>query len=312
VGKNLKEEVDLHNQQVIEAQKALDQKKKESEKYLLVYGKGLPRDKEGLKARALSMSQFGGTFIWEMGRILILLKALCTGPGEWDETLRELRMSRRTAGRFQDAVTKIPESKLKQLGSKMEAWDLLGAPADYEEEFLEKAENDELTPEDFARKSPTDIKKLLSKIEKLEQENREHATRNTELQAQVDAIKLGTIDEQKIREWLSRWQVDWLGGRNLVLALLKDVSGASQMDVFATVQWFGHQLLLLEMELAERFPKYDSYAGPDRAALANWMEEHGRAGGESPLMKTAIATEGTEEDEQKEKSTTKARRHKGK
>jgi len=270
--KKIEDEAKEHNRRVKEHKQLRRIETVEDAKLLRIYTKGLPDDLDVLMTRGKIHLRSAKVDLWEFGRIMIKVW-LIVGQGNFKATLEAYGIPRSTAYKAINVVRNIPDAELKALSrNPSHDYEIPGPMTEEEEELGERIESKDFTVHDLARRSPVDVKKYLARIETLEAENKKLEEERNSLQVQMDVMKLGTIEEQKIREWISKWQLDWLGGRNRVLTLLKDVAESAQMDVFAVLQWFGRELVLLEMELARRYPDFDQWSEADRAALGLWLE----------------------------------------
>ncbi len=274
--KGLKDDAAEHNRKVHELKKEEAARLKEQQKQIAKYTKGLPKDRTVLIAETRAMVQTTGQFLWETGRRLVALRVMCE-HGEWGDLLEDIGMSPTTAWRAMKAVKTIPESELKRLG-RTHAYDVMGEPTKADQEMIDKLDSGEITPEDLVRTSDVDIKKMLKEKMKLEEKFEAEREKAQDLQAEVDALKLGTIDDRAIRERLAGFQDSFEEFFTWAMKLKKGISENSQADVGAAMQWISHQLLLSEVLLADRFPDCDTYSGPDRARIAEQNEKSGKIG----------------------------------
>jgi|GEM_PF-6196565 len=277
--KKIKADAEEHNRRVIEKKEELEGRKKLETKLLHLYAKGLSSDVDVLWSEVSVFKRDAGVRLWEMGRRLIVLRAR-TPQGEFKSELEKRSIPRSTAYKAIDAVMNIPDADLKALSrNPSHAYELGGALTEEQEALAEQIESGKFSPSVVARRSPADVKKMLSKIEKLEEKLAAAEEKGEALQAEVDALKLGTIDERALEKKLGEWQWDFDRGIMWLLSLSSDISQKSQMDIYQGIRWMVQRLLQAEVYLSERFPKYDSYSGPDRGMMLNWLEE--RSAGKS-------------------------------
>ncbi len=272
--KKITADADEHNRKVLAIKKQEKTQQEEQRKQIAKYAKGLPSDQASLITQTRVMIQTGGQCLWEAGRRLIVLRSLCD-HGQWGPMLEEIGISGTTAWRAMNAVKKIPESELKRLG-RSHAYDMLGEPTKVDQEMIDKLESGELTEEDLIRESDVDIKKMLKEKVKLEAKLEQEKSKTKELQAEVDKLKLGTIDERAIERKIAEWQVQFDQFVVWIMSFKKSLPDKSQADLYSALQYFMHRLLVAEVHVADKFPKFDTYAGPDRGALVEWMQKRMR------------------------------------
>lgn len=300
--KDIKSDVDEHNKRKVEDQKRREDIRRKDELILKSYSKYLPDDPDAIGTQAQVLYRTGNFSDCLLGCLLIKAHFVIA-HGDFNHWLDSKGINRRKAYRVMADVRAIRQIDFKAFTSKPLQLEQLpeGEIIDADDDgLIEKLESGEATPKDFARRSPVDVKKMLARIEKLEAELKQKTAEAACLQGEIDIINLGTIEDRKIRDWIGKWQLAFIGGRNRLLNLKKDISDQTQMDVYTALQWFGHQTLLLESAFAARYPKYDTYSQQDRAEVTNWLQEHGRdgksfmvpEGGELPLTEIKHSTTG--------------------
>lgn len=254
----IKDQAAEHNKKVVERRRGLDIQAQQEQKLLHAYAKGLSKNNNVLWTEVKILKRDTAQRLWDMGRRLVVLRAR-TPHGEFLKCLEENGIAKSTAYRAINAVMNIPDADLKALSrNPSHNYELPGPMTEEQEELAERLESGDFTPHDVARRSPVDVKKYLKKIEKLEKDLETKNEKSRRQEKEITKLKLGTFDEQAIRDRLKEWHRNFELGMHWIFSL-KNIPEQSVYDIFAALYWVQHRSCVAEIHLVNFAPALEQY-----------------------------------------------------